>query len=114
MAEKSQSPIFVRTEVFMVWLLEHTRKFPKHERFRLAKWIDDSIRLFHECLTRAAQSGNTLRDLYEADIQLDLLRAYLRLSLELRYTAPNQFAYTAEHTTEIGKLLGGWIKSVSA
>ncbi len=107
-----QSPIFIKTEVFMVWLLEHTRKFPKYERFRLAKWMEDAVREFHECLIRAAQAEEPRQQLLEADIQLDLLRAYLRLAVELKHTSSKQYQYAARHTTEIGRLLGGWLKKI--
>lgn len=97
----------------MVWLLEHTRKFPKYQRFRLAKQIDDAIFAFHECLIRAAQTQNPHQYLREADIQLDLLRAYLRLAVELKYTSRDQYGHAARHTTEIGRLLGGWLKAIN-
>lgn len=96
----------------MLWLLEHTRKFPKHERFRLAKRIDDALFAFHESLLFAAKTSNARRHLRWADVELDKLRAYLRLSLELKYTSENQYAHAAGHVTEIGKLLGGWLKKV--
>ncbi len=105
-----QSPIFVKTEAFIVWLFGHTAKFPKHERFRLALEIDRALLAFHEQILRAAQSDQPKLYLQEADIQLDKLRAYLRLALELKYTAPNQYQFAAKHVTEIGKLLGGWSK----
>lgn len=94
----------------MVWLLEHTGKFPKGERFRLAKRIDDAMFDFHKCLTTAVYRPETSTHLQEADLYLNLLRAYLRLALELKYTAPRQYQYAAEHVSEIGKLLGGWMK----
>lgn len=94
----------------MVWLLEHTGKFPKNERFRLAKRIEDALFDFHKSLTVAVYRADTKTHLQNADLQLNLLRVYLRLALELKYTTPNQYRYAAEHVAEIGKLLGGWLK----
>lgn len=94
----------------MAWLLEHTRKFPRHERFRLAQYTVSALFAFHEMILRAAQQKEAQKLLVEADIYLDRLRAYLRLAVELHYTTPAQYQYAAEQTTEIGKLLGGWIK----
>jgi len=108
----SQSPIFVKTEVFLKWLLEHTEKFPKHERFRLAKRIEDAAFAFHEHLIFASQSPKPKPLLRLADTELDKLRAYLRLSVELKYTSYTQYGFAAQQTTELGKLLGGWVKSV--
>jgi four helix bundle protein len=107
-----QSPIFVKTEAFLVWLLDHTRKFPKHERFRLAQYIEEAAFTFHTNLIRAAHSETPREALHEADIELARLRAYLRLALELRYTSHGQYGYAAQQTAEIGRLLGGWLKSL--
>ncbi len=106
----NQSPVFVKTEAFMIWLLGHTRKYPKDERFRLAKRIDDALFDFHRSLTEAVYESNPRDRLRQADLHLQLLRTYLRLGLELKYSSPDQFHYAAEHLDEIGKLLGGWIK----
>jgi hypothetical protein len=35
MDDRKQSPMFTKTTDFIVWLLEHTEKFPKSERFRM-------------------------------------------------------------------------------
>ncbi len=109
----SQSPIFVRTETFLLWLLAHTAKYPKVERFRLAKRIDDAALNFHANLLAAAKLPDTLTYLRQADVELDKLRTYLRLGLELKYTSEDQYRYAAEHLAEIGRLLGGWLKKVS-
>lgn len=105
-----QSPIFIKTEVFMLWLLNHTANFPKHERFRLGKRIDDALFDFHKLLFQAVYEQKTSDHLRQANLHLQLVRTYLRFALELKYTDPNQYHYAAEHLEEIGKLLGGWIK----
>lgn len=94
----------------MIWLLAHTRKFPKDERFRLAKRIDDALFDFHKALIQAVYENRPAVHLPQADLHLQLLRTYLRLALELKYSNPDQFRFAAEHLDEIGKLLGGWKK----
>lgn len=106
----SQSPIFIKTEAFMLWLLQHTRKFPREERFRLAARIEQVAFSFHESLLYAAKTGETSHYLRKADAEFDMLRAYFRFALELHYTSADQYRYIADQTTEIGKLLGGWMK----
>jgi hypothetical protein len=93
-------------------LLEHTRKFPRHERFRLAKRIDDSLFDFHHCLLRAVRADDVQEPLEMADMHLNALRAYLRIALELGYSTDKQYAHAAKHTAELGRLLGGWQKSL--
>lgn len=107
---QQQSPIFAKTETLMVWMLDHTSKFPKHERFRLAKWIDDSLSAFHEAIIRAAQQSDKIPHLQEAKVQLQRLRTYMRLAMELHYTSYGQYGFAAQQTSELGKLLSGWLK----
>jgi hypothetical protein len=105
-----QSPIFAKTSDFILWLLHHTEKFPKSERFRLAKRIEDSAFDFYEALIRAVKSSNKKRVLYQADLELDKLRLYVRLAHARQLTSHEQYGFAANALTEIGKLLGGWIK----
>jgi len=112
MNDTKQSPIFVKTESFLLWLMQHTAKYPKHERFRLAKRIDDATFDFHACLIAAARQSDTQNNLLLADVELTKLRAYVRLGLESQYTTPKQYEYIARHLNEIGKLLGGWMRQV--
>jgi hypothetical protein len=105
-----QSPIFAKTESFMLWLFQHTAKYPKSERFRLAKRIDDALLNFHLCLNQAVHSDTPLEHLTQADVHLNLLRTYLRLGLELKHTSPDQYRHASEHMEELGRLLGGWQK----
>ena len=37
-----ESPIFIKTYDFTKWLLEHTIRFPKSQRFVMAKRIEDA------------------------------------------------------------------------
>lgn len=94
----------------MVWLFQHTAQFPRHERFRLAKRIDDTMFDFHRHLIDAVRKPDSLSHLKTADQALFLLRTYLRLSMEMRYISNDQYRYCAEKLDEIGKLLGGWLK----
>ena len=37
-----RSPIFLKTFEVSVWLLRNTRKFPKHQRFVVAKRVEEA------------------------------------------------------------------------
>ena len=106
------SPIFTKTFMLMVWLLNHTGRFPKSERFRLAKRIDDSLFDFNESLLSLVYCPNKLELFYRADVDLARLRTYVRLSQEIGLTSVRQYEYFSGVITEIGKLLGGWKKTM--
>ena len=109
-----QSPIFSKSYDFILWLLNHTEKFPKNERFRLARRLEDTAFNFYELLVQAARGRNQVRLLHSADLELDKLRLYVRLSHARGLTTRRQYAHAAAQLVEIGKLLGGWLKSQSS
>lgn len=53
--------------------------------------------------------------LTELDIEVDKLRSYLRLSAnpELKYLSVDKYGNWAAMVDEIGRMVGGWIQSVS-
>ncbi|MDZ4768943.1 MAG: diversity-generating retroelement protein Avd [Chloroflexota bacterium] len=110
MSDSAQSPIFIRTEAFALWLLSHLKGYPRQERFRLTARIEGAMFSFHESLLYAAKTNQTVEYLQKADAELDMLRTYLRFALELQYIDPEKYHYIAEQMSEIGRLLGGWLK----
>ena len=107
------SPIFGKTYDFVLWLLNHTEKFPKSERFRLARRLEDAAFDFYELLVQATRTARRKQALLlEADLALDRLRLYVRLSHARKLFTVDQYAYAAKALVEIGKLLGSWLKSV--
>ena len=113
MDERRQSPIFTRTSDFILWLLNHTEKFPKSERFRMAKRLEDSVFSFYELLIEATRSTKRKRQLLiQADVELEKLRLYVRMSQQKKLTSISQYHFASGVLVEIGKLLGGWLRTV--
>lgn len=113
MEENEQSPLFTKTTDFLFWLLNHTEKFPKSERFRLAKRLEDSAFAFYERLIEATRTTRRKKQvLYQADLELEKLRLFMRLSQRRNLTKLAQYRFAAEQLTEMGNLLGGWLKSL--
>ena len=110
-----QSPIFDKTQQLLVWLLPHTEKFPHAEKFRLKQRVEDAAFGFHEFLLRAVGGpANARRYLPEAEVRLNQLRLYVRLCMELKLLSFSQYEHAAGLLTEIGKLLGAWIKKAAS
>jgi hypothetical protein len=110
---RHQSPIFVKSSDFILWLLSHTENFPKSERFRLGKRLEDSAFNFYELLVKAARSSQKRTVLLQADLELEKVRLYVRMAQARKLTSHKQYRFAAEALTEIGKLLGGWLKTIS-
>ena len=118
MSRGKQSPIFAKTYDFLLWLLGRTARFPKNERFRLAKRLEERAFAFHDLLLQAGrlpagQRGEKRRLLMRADLELDRLRFTVRLCQDLELLSFKQYEYCAERLVELGRLLGGWLKSLA-
>lgn len=77
----------------------------------MAKRIEESILNFYDSLLSAAKIGTSRSDdLRKADTELEKMKHYLRLSLDLKLINLKQYEYSSREIVEIGKLLGGWIR----
>jgi hypothetical protein len=109
----NESPIFVRTYDLLRWLVPMTLKFPRQQRFVLAAAVQRTGMHLQEQFIEAAHADRPLPVLRQADVTLTKLRFYLRLCHDLKLLSAKQYGYAARLADEIGRLLGGWIKSVS-
>ena len=101
-----ESPVFVKSFDLLKWLLPATAKFPRQQRFVLARQIEDAAFGFHHAIHRARLAPEA--SLAEADSQLAVLRSYLRLACELRFYTVKQYEHAARLVDELGRLIGGW------
>jgi len=108
-----QSPIFTRTYDLLRWLLPMTTKFPRAQRFVLAEAVQRTALGFQERIIEAARAAQPLPLLHDADTDLTKLRMYLRLCRDLKLMSFSQYEHAARLVNEVGRLLGGWIKSAS-
>ena len=110
-----ESPIFIKTYEMIVWLMGRTGKFPKNQRFLMAKRLEETVLDLYAKLNDAARRKGSSKtaSLEEADILLANLKVYNRLSKDLELLAFNQYEHLAGMLDEIGKLLGGWQRSLS-
>ena len=107
-----ESPIFTRTYDLLRWLLPMTIKFPRQQRFVLAESVQRTALQFQEELIEAAYSVEPTPKLKQADVTLTKLRFYLRLCRDLELLSIGQYAHVSRMVAEVGRLLGGWQKSL--
>ena len=104
-----QSPLFVKTYDFLLWLIPVTLKFPKSQRFLLAERLSGLALDFYEAVLEAVIEPNQqAAQLKQADHLLTKLRLYVRLSHDVGCLSLGQFEHAAQRLDEIGRLLGGW------
>jgi len=108
-----QSPIFSKTYDLVGWLIPLTVKFPRHQRFVMAGAVQREALRFQELLIEAVHAAEPGERLADADAELDKLRTHLRLCRDMLLITPGQYEHAARLLQEIGKLLGGWQKTLS-
>ncbi len=86
------------------------RQFPKFEKHVLAAEMRQVmwgiLRLIVVCNKRYHKKTT----LQELDVELDLLRAQVRISKELGYLDFKKYEHWSRLNNEIGRMVGGWIK----
>lgn len=88
------------------------KQFPKSEKFALAADIKRCMHLILERTIEASKKYYKKTTLQELDVEIAKLKAYLRLSFELGYLPQKKYEIWSKLVVEIGKMLGGWMKSI--
>lgn len=110
----NESPIFSRTYDLLLWLLPQAIKFPRAYRFTLAERVQRHAMDFQDTLIVAGlrRGPERVARLYEADARLAQLRQAIRLCKDLDLLTLSQYEHAAALLAEIGRLLGGWRKTL--
>jgi hypothetical protein len=109
---RQEMVIFTRAFDFVDWLILRTLDFPRSQRFVVTKRLQDAALDFYERILEAngCKGMTRLERLREADVALDKVRHYLRLTSKWGWLSKGQYRHAAMMVAEIGRLLGGWIK----
>lgn len=112
---RQEMVIFTRTFDFLVWLMPMTNHFPRNQRHTFSQRLLDAAFDFSEAIHEAnLRQGSARRErLARADEALDKVRHYLRLASRLNWLSAGQYQHVAVMVEEMGRLLGGWQKSIT-
>jgi four helix bundle protein len=108
--------IFTQTYDLLTWLLPQCERFPKSQRFVVTRRLQDAALDFQEAIFEANARSSTqrLEYLQAADAHLNKLRLYLRLSRQWNWLSSGQYEHVSCMVTDVGKLLGGWMKQTKS
>ena len=88
-------------------------QFPKSEKFTLVADIKRNMDVLMERCIEAKKKYYKKTTLQEMDVANEKIQVYVRLAFALKYINAHKYRVWSEKLTEIGKMLGGWIKAVS-
>lgn len=88
--------------------------FPKSEKYSLGQKIENLILEILEFSLKTVYSPKQekLSLLKEIDIKVNLLKTLLRLANEIKSLDNKKYLILQEKLQEIGRMIGGWIKSI--
>jgi|SRR5690625_4920811 len=89
------------------------RQYPKSERHTLAAETKRSMYELLRLIIRGNKRYFKKTTLQDIDIELENLRYLIRLSNNLGFLPFKQYENWSRSLNEIGKMLGGWIKSTN-
>lgn len=88
-------------------------QYPKGEKFALVADIKRCMDVMLERIIEANKKYYKKTTLQELDMEVEKLKAYVRLSYNLGFLPPKKYEQWSGLVVEIGRMVGGWIKSVS-
>jgi hypothetical protein len=89
------------------------RQFPKVERHVLGAEIRHTMWALLRLVVVCNKRYHKKTTLQELDAELDLLRCQVRTAKALGYLDFKKYEHWAKLNDEIGRMIGGWIKSMS-
>ena len=92
-----------------------TAQMPKYDRYTIGEKIANTTLKFFEDLIHASRTDrkNKLNYLEWAATKLDLIKLLLRLSEDEKAISTKNYLSLSEKLQEVGKMLGGWIRSLN-
>lgn len=103
--------ILQKTYDMILYSQSPLNQFPKFEKHVLAAEIRKTMNNLLSLIITANKKYYKKTTLQEIDVELEKLRTFVRLSKDLKYIDIKKYETWSRYLTEIGKMLGGWIKS---
>jgi hypothetical protein len=110
---KKLTPVVEKHYQLILWMLPRMANFPKDQRFLLTDRIEKLLLDILELLIEAVYSKNKKDILIKVNLKLDSLRFMMRIAKDMKYVNINSYDFFCQSSIEIGRMVGGWLKSSS-
>jgi hypothetical protein len=109
-----QTPVVHKTYELLRLLHETQKKIPKQERYTLWQRCEvTALDALQELLMITYRPTPERREhLISVSGSIDVLRVLIRLASDIKIIDQKRYLTLQEHLDEIGRMLGGWIKSI--
>jgi hypothetical protein len=106
-------PIFKKTYELYKLFYGYRDNISRQNRYTIWQRIENMLLDILENILLASQLSKSekLPVLEKTSLKLNFLRIFLRLAKEIKLIDNNKYLASQEEIDEIGRMLGGWIKS---
>jgi hypothetical protein len=111
--ESEELVVITKTYDLILWTCNHVGRFPRNHRFGLGGRIESSLYQLLERLIAAKYTRARKELLERANLDLEILRFQMRLAKDLQCLRTSSYGFAAKAIDEIGRLVGGWMRSRS-
>jgi hypothetical protein len=107
-------PLFHKIYDFYRLMHSYHPRIPKAERYTIWQKCENTTLSLLEMIIATSQSSGQerLQALHEFSNKLDFLKVLIRLAKDTRTIDDAQYLALQSMLQEIGKMIGGWIKSI--
>lgn len=106
--------VYEKINILILYSKNLLQKFPKSERFDLCTDIKNELyTVLRKSILAWKQQDIEIKkqNLNEIDIELYVIKSMIKLSYEYKYITEKNYMVWNEKVDEIGKMIGGWLKS---
>ncbi|MFH1029923.1 MAG: diversity-generating retroelement protein Avd [bacterium] len=109
-------PIFKKTYDLYKTLHEYRRLVPKNDRFTIFERAEQTtLDLIEGIMLASSQKAQEkIQTLESASLKLNMLRVFIRLMKDIKTLDGKKYITLENIIDEIGRMLGGWIRSNKA
>jgi len=101
---------------FYKLVYEYIQLFPNKDKYTLGKKIDSLILEIIELVffTANVPKEEKFNILQKTDLKVNLVKILIRLAMEVKALDIKKYIQLQKELQEIGRMLGGWIRSVKS
>ncbi|MBP7826387.1 MAG: diversity-generating retroelement protein Avd [Verrucomicrobia bacterium] len=105
--------VLTKLHDLLVYLVPQLNRFPRDQKFVLGDRIETKLLAVQESCLRAYYGREKRPHLIEANLGLEVTRHLIRLAHALRYFSNHTYGVVSGMVDVVGRMIGGWLKSVS-
>ena len=113
MSDPKSLIIYQKHYDLMLYSFPIINRFPKNQRYVLGQQIENMMLDIGKMIVHANKLRQKRAKLFEIDVELEKLRMLIRLATDLKMMSVIKYGHHSKRIEEIGRLLGGWLKTLT-